>query len=187
MRGFLQNYAYKSKNRLTSAFKWVRLNSNLEIRKMVNNPSIARNRKALHDYHVVDKLEAGISLLGTEVKSLRAGSASLRDSYASIHHAEVFLYNVHIGPYDKGNIANHDPLRIRKLLLQRRQIRKLEASVQEKGLTLIPLSLYWKNNRVKVELALVRGKRQYDKRASIAKREEKRSLDRVMKEYSKRK
>jgi SsrA-binding protein len=152
---------------------------------MAENTLITRNRKALHEYTVVDKLEAGISLLGTEVKSLRAGSANLRDSYASIQGAEVFLYNTHIGPYDKGNLANHDPLRTRKLLLQKRQIRKLEASVQEKGLTMIPLSLYWKNNRVKVELALVRGKRQYDKRDAIAQREEKRSLDRVMKEYSK--
>lgn len=153
---------------------------------MAENLLIARNRKALHDYHVVDKYEAGISLLGTEVKSLRAGSANLRDSYAVAQNGEVFLHNMHIGPYDKGNIANHDPMRTRKLLLQKRQIRKLETSVQEKGLTLVPLSLYWKNNRVKVELALVRGKRQYDKRAAIAQREEKRSLDRVMKEYSKR-
>jgi len=154
---------------------------------MTENQFIARNRKALHDYHIVDKLEAGISLLGTEVKSLRAGNANLRDSYAAVQRSEVFLHHVHIGPYDKGNIANHDPLRIRKLLLQKRQIRKLEAAVQEKGLTLVPLSLYWKNNRVKVEIALVRGKRQYDKRAAIAKREEKRSLDRVIREYSKRK
>jgi SsrA-binding protein len=154
---------------------------------MAENTTIARNKKVLHDYHVVDKLEAGISLLGTEVKSLRAGNANLRDSYAAIQKSEVFLHNMHIGPYDKGNFANHDPLRTRKLLLHARQIRKLVVSVQEKGLTIVPLSLYWKNNRVKVELALVRGKRQYDKRAAIAQREEKRSLDRVIKEYSKRK
>ena len=153
---------------------------------MADNTLITRNKKALHDYHLVDKVEAGISLLGTEVKSLRAGNANLRDAYASIQNAEVFLHHMHIGPYDKGNIANHDPLRTRKLLLHSRQIRKLETSVQEKGLTLVPLSLYWKNNRVKVELALMRGKRQYDKRDAIAKREEKRSLDRVMKEYKKR-
>lgn len=153
---------------------------------MADNSVIARNRKALHNYHVLDRLEAGIALVGTEVKSLRAGNANLKDSYAFVKDGEVFLYQMHIGPYDKGNIANHDPLRIRKLLLQRRQIRKLESSLAEKGLTLVPLSLYWKNNRVKVELATVRGKRQYDKRAAIARREEARSLDRVMKEYKKR-
>ncbi len=153
---------------------------------MADDSVIARNRKALHNYHVLDRLEAGIALVGTEVKSLRAGNANLKDSYAYVKDGEVFLYQMHIGPYDKGNIANHDPLRIRKLLLQRRQIRKLEFSLAEKGLTLVPLSLYWKNNRVKVELATVRGKRQYDKRAAIARREEARSLDRVMKEYKKR-
>lgn len=147
---------------------------------------IARNRKALHDFHVLDRYEAGIALVGTEVKSLRAGNANLKDSYAAVAGHEVFLHQMHIGPYDKGNIANHDPLRIRKLLLQRRQIRKLEFAVLEKGLTLVPLSLYWKNNKVKVELALVRGKRQYDKRAAIARREEARSLDRVIKQYKKR-
>ncbi len=144
---------------------------------------IARNRKALHDFQIMDRYEAGISLLGTEVKSLRGGNANLKDSYADVHSGEVFLHRMHIGPYDKGNIANHDPLRTRKLLLQKRQIRKLEFAVTEKGLTLVPLSLYWKNNHVKVELALVRGKRQYDKRTAIARREEARSLDRVMKEY----
>ncbi|RJP78053.1 MAG: SsrA-binding protein SmpB [Candidatus Zixiibacteriota bacterium] len=153
---------------------------------MADNTTITTNRKARHDYHVLDKYEAGIALLGTEVKSLRAGNASLRDSYAVIQRGEVYLHQAHIGPYDKGNIANHDPLRPRKLLLQKRQIKKLEFSVMEKGLTLIPLSLYWKNNRVKVELAVVRGKRQYDKRDAIARREEARTLDRVLKEYKKR-
>ncbi|HEX7344955.1 MAG TPA: SsrA-binding protein SmpB [bacterium] len=153
---------------------------------MADNSVIARNRKALHNYHVLDRLEAGIALVGTEVKSLRAGNANLKDSYAYVKDGEIFLFQMHIGPYDKGNIANHDPLRIRKLLLQRRQIRKLEFSLAEKGLTLVPLSLYWKNNRVKVELATVRGKRQYDKRSAIARREEARSLDRILKEYKKR-
>jgi len=147
---------------------------------------ISRNRKALHAYHVLDRIEAGIALVGTEVKSLRAGNANLKDSYAAVTSHEVFLHQMHIGPYDKGNIANHAPLRIRKLLLQRRQIRKLEFALSEKGLTLVPLSLYWKNNKVKVELGLVRGKRQYDKRAAIARREEARSLDRVIKQYKKR-
>ena len=153
---------------------------------MADNLVITRNRKALHEYHVLDRLEAGIALLGTEVKSLRAGNANLKDSYASAKDGEIFLYQMHIGPYDKGNIANHDPLRYRKLLLKKKQIRKLEFSLSEKGLTLVPLSLYWKNNRVKVELATVRGKRQYDKRAAIARREEARTMDRVMKEFKKR-
>ena len=153
---------------------------------MAENLVITRNRKALHEYHVLDRLEAGIALVGTEVKSLRAGHANLKDSYASVKDGEIFLYQMHISPYDKGNIANHDPLRCRKLLLKKKQIRKLESGLSEKGLTLVPLSLYWKNNRVKVELAIVRGKRQYDKRAAIARREEARSLDRVMKEYKKR-
>ena len=150
---------------------------------MGENLVIARNRKALHDYHVLDRLEAGIVLVGTEVKSLRQGNANLKDSYAATHRGEVFLHQMHIGPYDKGNIANHDPLRIRKLLLQKRQIRKLEIAVQTKGITLVPLALYWKDKRVKVELALVRGKRQYDKRAAITRREEARALDRAVKEY----
>jgi SsrA-binding protein len=153
---------------------------------MSENSTIARNRKAFHEYHVLDRIEAGIALVGTEVKSLRAGNANLKDSYAYVKDGEVFLYQLHIGPYDKGNIANHEPLRVRKLLLQRRQIRKLEFGLAEKGQTLVPLSLYWKNNRVKVELAMVRGKRQYDKRAAIARREEARSLDRVLKQYKKR-
>ena len=153
---------------------------------MADNRIITRNRKALHEYHVLDRLEAGIALVGTEVKSLRAGNANLKDSYASVKDGEIFLYQMHIGPYDKGNIANHDPLRYRKLLLKKKQIRKLEFSLGEKGLTLVPLSLYWKNNRVKVELATVRGKRQYDKRAAIARREEARTMDRVMKEFKKR-
>lgn len=153
---------------------------------MTQSTLIAKNRKAFHDYHVVDRYEAGISLIGTEVKSLRQGNANLRDSYARITGSEVFLHHMHIGPYDKGNIANHDPLRIRKLLLQKREIRKLETALVTKGLTLIPLSLYWKSNHVKVELALVRGKRQYDKREAIARREEARALDRTMKDYKNR-
>jgi SsrA-binding protein len=150
---------------------------------MQENQPIARNRKALHDYHVIDRFEAGIALLGTEVKSLRAGNANLKDSYALVRNGEVFLHQMHIGPYDKGNLFNHEPLRTRKLLLKKRHIRKLEATVQEKGLTLVPLTLYWKNNKVKVELATVRGKRQYDKRAAIARREEARDLDRVRKDH----
>ncbi len=150
---------------------------------MTSNSVIARNKKALHDYHILEKWEAGIALLGTEVKSLRLGHANLKDSYALIQNGEVFLHRMHISPYDKGNIFNHDPTRIRKLLLQKRQIKKLDASLQGKGFALVPLSLYWKDNRVKVEIALVRGKRQYDKRDTIAKREESRALDRAMKQH----
>ena len=142
---------------------------------------IAGNRKARRDYHIIDKYEAGICLLGTEVKSLRLGNANLKDSYATVQNGEVFLQQLHISPYEKGNIANHDPRRARKLLLQKRQISKLSAAVQEKGLTIIPLSLYWKGKLAKVELALAKGKRQYDKRDAIVKREQARELDRVMK------
>ncbi|TKJ40230.1 SsrA-binding protein [candidate division LCP-89 bacterium B3_LCP] len=152
---------------------------------MTEKRQIAGNRKARRDYHILDKYEAGICLLGTEVKSLRMGSANLKDSYAAVRNGEVFLHNVHIGPYDKGNIANHEPMRVRKLLLQKRQINKLQSATQDKGLTLIPLSLYWKGNIAKVELATARGKRQYDKRDAITKREQARELDRVMKDHLK--
>lgn len=150
---------------------------------MTSNIVIARNKKALHDYHILEKWEAGIALQGTEVKSLRMGHANLKDSYALIQDGEVFLHQMHIGPYDKGNIFNHEPTRIRKLLLQKRQIKKLAASLRSKGFALVPLSVYWKDNRVKVEIALVRGKRQYDKRDAIARREESRALDRAMKQH----
>lgn len=146
---------------------------------------IAGNRKARRNYHILDKYEAGICLLGTEVKSLRMGSANLKDSYAVVKDGEVFLHNFHIGPYDKGNIANHDPLRVRKLLLQKRQISKLAAATIDKGLTLVPLSIYWKGKLAKVELALARGKRQYDKRDAITQREQSRELDRIMKDRMK--
>ncbi|MFH1861575.1 MAG: SsrA-binding protein SmpB [bacterium] len=143
---------------------------------------ITSNRKARYEYQILDRLEAGIVLLGTEVKSLRMGNASLRDSYAAIHDHEVFLYNLHIGPYDKSTYFNHDPLRTRKLLFKKRQIRKLEMATSEKGLTLIPLSIYWKGKHAKIELALARGKRQYDKREAIARRELSEELDRTIKE-----
>ena len=142
---------------------------------------IAGNRKARRDYHILDRYEAGVCLLGTEVKSLRMGNANLKDSYAVVRNGEVFLHQLHIGPYDKGNIANHDPLRTRKLLLQKRQISKLETATHDKGLTLIPLSLYWKGKLAKVELALARGKKQYDKREAITRREQAREMDRIIK------
>ena len=147
---------------------------------------IASNKKARRDYHITDRYEAGICLQGTEVKSLRLGNVNLKDSYAAVSNGEVFLHNLHIGPYDKGNIANHDPVRLRKLLLKKREIHKLEIATFERGLTIVPLSLYWKGNLAKVELALAKGKREYDKRDAIARREEARALDRVMKDHLKR-
>lgn len=139
---------------------------------------ITQNRKARHDYHVVDTWEAGIVLRGTEVKSLRAGMANLKDSYARVEGGEVTLYQFHISPYEKGSFANHPPLRPRKLLLHKKEIRKLEGRVEEKGLTLVPLKVYFKGGRAKVELALARGKKFYDKRNAIAKRDADREIER---------
>ena len=135
---------------------------------------IASNKKALHDYFVLQKLEAGLALTGTEVKSLRDGRANLKDSYVTFRGGEAYLFGAHISPYSHGNIQNHEPERTRKLLLHRRELDKLHSAATEKGLTIVPLRLYFKGNRVKVEIAVVRGKKQYDKRES----EKKRELDR---------
>ncbi|MGE5363625.1 MAG: SsrA-binding protein SmpB [Bacteroidota bacterium] len=143
--------------------------------------NIAVNRKARHEYTVVQSLEAGIVLQGTEVKSCRAGKANLLDSYGYIKDGEVWLKNAHIDSYERGNINNHDLLRDRKLLLNKNEIRKLLGKIKEKGLTLIPLRLYFKGNKVKVELALVKGKKVYDKREDIAKRDFKRDQERKIK------
>lgn len=144
---------------------------------------IAENRKARHDYMIFETYEAGIALTGTEVKSLRAGKANLRDSYAQVtRQAEVFVYNLHISPYEHGNIYNHDPLRDRRLLLHRNEINKLIGKVKEKGYTLVPLKLYFKRGLVKMELALAVGKKLYDKRQDIAKRDAKREMARALKE-----
>ncbi len=143
---------------------------------------ITKNRKAWHDYQVLETFEAGIVLQGTEVKSLRDGRANLKDSYASLQGEEVFLHNLHISPYSHGNINNHDPERTRKLLLHRKEIKKLIGKTQEKGLTLVPLRLYFKRGKAKVELAVGRGKKHYDKRRDIAKRESDRELKREMKQ-----
>jgi SsrA-binding protein len=132
---------------------------------------IASNKKALHDYHILDKYEAGLSLTGTEVKSLREKGATLKDAYIIFKNGEAFLFGAHISPYTHGNLANHDPERTRKLLLHRREIEKLEAQVVEKGLTIVPLRLYFRANRVKAELAVVRGKKLYDKRETEKKKE----------------
>lgn len=137
---------------------------------------VISNRKARHDYHILDTFEAGMSLKGTEVKSLRKGNANLQDSYAVLKNGEVWLLGLHISPYEQGNINNHEPRRNRKLLLHRKQIRKLMGNVREKGLSLIPLSIYFKGPHAKVELALAQGKKQYDKREAIARREAERDL-----------
>lgn len=141
---------------------------------------IAENRKARHDYFVEETFEAGIALVGTEVKSLRAGRVNLRDGYAQVVNGELFLENVHISPYAQANRFNHDPLRRRKLLMHKREILRLHAATREKGYTLVPLRLYFKRGRAKVELALARGKKQYDKRADIASREAQRDIARAM-------
>jgi len=137
------------------------------------------NRKARHEYFILEALEAGIVLTGTEVKSLRKGNANLQDSYAELRSGEVWLEGMHISPYEQGNINNHEPRRKRKLLLQRKQIRKLIGGMKEKGLTLIPLSVYFKGPYAKVELALARGKKSFDKRDAIAKRDADRDIARA--------
>ncbi len=141
---------------------------------------IATNRKARYEYEIIDTFEAGMVLLGPEVKSLRAGKASLGDAYAEIRRGELYLLNAHIGAYEQAGRANAPPLRERKLLLHRKEISRLAGRVAERGLTLIPLQLYFKNGRAKVELALARGKRRYDKRQAIRKRENDRDLKRIM-------
>ena len=145
--------------------------------------TIAKNRRALHEYEILETYEAGIVLSGTEVRSLRENNCQLTDCFALIRGGQVWLHNVHIAPYSNGNIANVDSDRKRKLLLHRKEIRLLEQKTREKGLTLVPLSMYFKENSlVKVELALARGKKVYDKRQSIAKRDAQRDIDRAMKE-----
>ncbi len=144
---------------------------------------VATNRKAYHDYFVEEKFEAGIVLRGTEVKSLREGRVNLQDSYASATGGEIFLYHCHISPYSHGNIMNHDPLRARKLLLHKKEINKLLGRTQQKGLTLIPLRIYFsKRGQAKVELGLAKGKKQYDRRESIKAREAGREVERAIKE-----
>lgn len=142
----------------------------------------ATNRKAYHDYHIVESREAGIALTGTEVKSVRAGGMSLRDAYAKIEAGEVWLLNSHIAPYERGNRYNHPTDRPRKLLLHKLEIGRLAGQTQQKGLTLVPLKVYDKRGKIKVELAVARGKRQYDKRESLARREAQREIDRATKE-----
>ncbi len=141
---------------------------------------ICQNKKAKHDYFIDDILEAGIVLLGTEVKSIREGRVNLKDSYAKIKDGEVFLYGCHISPYPHASYNNHEPERVRKLLLHKREIKRLIGKTKEKGYSLIPLRLYFRGGKVKVELALARGKKKYDKREAIKRREEARELKRIM-------
>ena len=143
---------------------------------------VCKNRKAFHDYFIEERYEAGVELFGTEVKSIRQGSINLKDSFCSVKDGELFAYGVHISPYEKGNIFNRDPMRPKRLLMHKKEIRRMSSRIQEDGLTVIPLSCYFKDSRVKLELGLARGKKLYDKRESAAKRDAEREMDRVMKE-----
>ncbi len=145
------------------------------------NRSIAQNRKACHDYFVDESFEAGIELFGTEVKSIRAGTVNLKDSYCEIEKGELFVHGMHISPYEKGNIFNRDPLRVKKLLMHKREINRLFGLIKRDGYTLIPLSLYFKGSRVKMSLGLCRGKKLYDKRSDAAARDAKREIERNLK------
>ena len=142
---------------------------------------IANNKKAYHDYFIEDTYEAGIELAGTEVKSMRMGKCSIKESFIQIEHGEVFVYGMHISPYEKGNIFNKDPLRTRKLLLHQYEIRKIAAKIAEKGFTLVPLKVYFKGSLVKVEIGIAKGKKLYDKRQTIAKNDQRREEEREFK------
>lgn len=142
--------------------------------------TIITNRKARHEYHIEDRLEAGIALMGTEVKSLRDGRANIQDAYCTVEGGEMIVHGLHISPYSHGNQFNHEPLRPRKLLLHRKEIERWGKAVEQKGYTIIPLRIYFKNGFAKMEIGLAKGKKLYDKRADIAERETKRRLDRVM-------
>ena len=143
---------------------------------------IANNKKAYHDFFIDDKYETGIELFGTEVKSIRLGKCSIKESFVRIEKGEVYIYGMHINPYEKGNIFNKDPLRVRKLLLHKTEINKLAAKIAEKGYTLVPLQVYFKGSLVKVEIGLARGKKLYDKRDDIAKKDQRREVEREFKQ-----
>lgn len=142
---------------------------------------IANNKKAYHDYFIEENYEAGIALHGTEVKSMRQGKCSIKESFIRIENGEVYVYGMHVSPYEKGNIFNKDPLRVKKLLLHRYEINKLSGKVAEKGLTLVPLQVYFKEGKVKVEIGLARGKKLYDKRQDIAKKDQRREAEKEFK------
>lgn len=147
---------------------------------------IATNRKAYHDYHIEETFEAGIELKGTEVKSIREGKINLKDSYVLIKNDELWLLNCHISPYSHGNIMNHDPLRTRKLLMHKREIQRLKGKIKQKGYTLVALKVYFKNRFAKLEIALAKGKRQYEKRDTIKDREASKEIDRALKDRNRR-
>lgn len=149
---------------------------------MANMKTIAQNKKARHDYFVEETYEAGIELCGTEVKSLRAGRVNLKDSWCSIVDGEIFVNGMHISPYEQGNIFNRDPMRVRKLLMHKKEILKLYGTVKQTGYSLIPLSLYFKDSKVKLQVGLCKGKKLYDKRADMAERSAKRDMERAIKE-----
>lgn len=144
--------------------------------------TISENRQARHEYFIIESLEAGIELVGTEVKSIRAGGVNLKDSWISIENGEAYVKQMHISPYEKGNIFNKDPLRERRLLLHKKEIIRLFSRVKQDGLTLIPISMYFKGSRVKLQVGLCKGKKLHDKRDSMAERDAKRTIDRAMKE-----
>ena len=150
--------------------------------KQTGVKQIAQNRKAYHDYYIEDKLEAGIELCGTEVKSIRMGNVNLKDSFCAWKNGEMLVHGMHVSPYEKGNIFNRDPVRPRRLLLHKREINKLHAKMQQDGLTVVPLSLYLKDSLVKMEIAVARGKKLYDKRDADARRSANRDIDRALKE-----
>ena len=149
--------------------------------KQEGHKLIANNKKAYHDYFLEETFEAGISLVGTEVKSLRMGKCSVKEAFVRIDNGEIFVYQMHISPYEKGNIFNRDPLRPRKLLLHKAEIRKLSQKIKEKGYTIVPVEVYFSNSRVKLKIALARGKKLYDKRDDIAKKDMKREAERDFK------
>lgn len=142
---------------------------------------VANNKKAYHDYFIDEKYEAGVSLHGTEVKSLRMGKCSIKEAFVRIENGEVFVYGMHVSPYEKGNIFNKDPLRVKKLLLHKTEINKLLGKIKEKGFTLVPLQVYFKNGKAKVEIGLARGKKLYDKRQDIAKKDQRREAEKEFK------
>lgn len=149
--------------------------------KKTKTPVVIENRKAFHDYHIEERFEAGIELTGTEVKSIRRGRANLGDSYAAVDQGELYLYNMHISPYEQGNRFNPDPIRTRRLLMHKHEILRLYGVVRQEGLTLVPTRLYFKRGRVKIEIGLARGKKNYDKRNSEAERQSRRDIDRRLK------
>ena len=149
-----------------------------------NTKTIAQNKKAFHDYFVIESMEAGIELCGTEVKSIRNGRVNLKDSWCSIDDGELYIKGMHISPYEQGNIFNRDPMRVRRLLMNKREIMRLFGTVKQDGYSLIPLSLYFKGSKVKVQLGLCKGKKLYDKREDMAARDAKRDMQRAIKERS---